>query len=742
MNRSIQRIFLFSLLLSSLLSCDRRNENTICRPVEELAHRLLGSHAQQIVFAQILPTDSCDSRYTIHADRQKVRISGTDRSALAVGLRRYLSEVCHVYISPYAMDTLSLPDVLPLPRKELRGSARTSQRFFLNYCTFGYTTAYWKWSDWERFIDWMALNGVNMPLAITGQEKVWLKVWSRMGLEPDSIRSYFTGPAHLPWHRMNNLDRWEGPLPAEWIEQQAILQQKILERERSLGMTPVLPAFSGHVPLALKEKFPDAPIQKLGEWGGFDKEYAAYYLHPSSPLFSRIQELFLQEQTKLYGTDHIYGIDAFNEVDSPDWSPEYLASVADAIYSSLSNEDPNAHWLMMGWLFYYDRKHWTPERIEAFLTAVPTGRILLLDYFCDKAEVWRETKAFHGQPYLWCYLGNFGGNTWLCGHLDDVYAKLEKAFASDTPPQGIGGTLESLDSNPIAHEYLLAQAWSPTPTPAEWIDRWALSHGGAYDPHIREAWELLYKGPYSHATTGSQGVLIHSRPVLNGSAGWSTTPWYNYPNEDIVKAWKILIDSDAPVTSSVRFDLVNVGRQALGNLFLHYRDLFTKAYEQKDLRHAQEYGERMLRLIDDYDSLLGYEPSFSLEKWIEDARSHADSSVGLSDYYERNARSILTAWGQAGGQLTEYANRGWAGLVRSYYAPRWERFVKTILSCLENGETFDAEAFREEMVDFEDRWRKDLPTILYPSSRTDLRRFARQVHNAHFGVCKPAADAS
>ena len=26
---------------------------------------------------------------------------------------------------------------------------------------------WWGWTEWERFIDWMALQGVTMPLAIT-----------------------------------------------------------------------------------------------------------------------------------------------------------------------------------------------------------------------------------------------------------------------------------------------------------------------------------------------------------------------------------------------------------------------------------------------------------------------------------------------------------------------------------------------------------------------------------------------
>ncbi len=85
---------------------------------------------------------------------------------------------------------------------------------------------FWKWKDWERFIDWMALNGVNMPLAITGQEMVWYKVWKKIGLTDEEIRSYFTGPVYLPWHRMANIDGWNGPLPMQWLESQAELQKR------------------------------------------------------------------------------------------------------------------------------------------------------------------------------------------------------------------------------------------------------------------------------------------------------------------------------------------------------------------------------------------------------------------------------------------------------------------------------------------------------------------------------------
>ena len=188
----------------------------------------------------------------------------------------------------------------------------------------------------------MALNGINMPLAITGQEAVWYNVWSKLGMTDKEIRNYFTGPTYLPWHRMANIDKWNGPLPKEWLDKQTILQKQILERERALNMKPVLPAFAGHVPAELKKIYPEANIQYLGEWAGFDDAYRCHFLNPEEPLFAKIQKLFLDEQTKLFGTDHIYGVDPFNEVDPPSWEPKYLKNVSKNMYNTLKKSRPRS----------------------------------------------------------------------------------------------------------------------------------------------------------------------------------------------------------------------------------------------------------------------------------------------------------------------------------------------------------------------------------------------------------------
>ena len=497
-------------------------------------------------------------------------------------------------------------------------------------------------------------------------------------------------------------------------------------------MTPVLPAFAGHVPADLKDIYPDEEIMKTGSWGGFDDRYGTYYLHPQSPLFAKIQRLFIEKQTELFGTDHIYGIDAFNEVDSPDWSTSFLSKVGRSIYSSLSSVDPQARWLMMAWLFYYDKKHWTPERIEAFLTAVPQDRLILLDYFCDKTELWRETQAFHGQPYIWCYLGNFGGNTWLCGHLQDTYDKLQKAWDSPTPPAGIGGTLEALDVNMVAHEYTLSQAWTPAPTPQEWVTNWARMRGGVQDAKVIEAWKLLESGPYRHPSTGSQSVLIHATPSLQGFSGWSTVPTYGYSDLDLAQAWHLLLTAKVDLTPAHQYDIVNVGRQLLGNLFIAYRDSLAAAYESKDLPRTRLCARQMMQLISDYDTLLSYDPHFLLSTWLRYAREMGAGDEALADYYERNARSIITVWGESGKQLRDYANRGWSGLVKSFYAPRWQLFADALITSLEQRSPFDEAAFKAQIHNFEEEWRRSTSPIEYTVPTRPLKEYALQLYDTYF----------
>ena len=708
------KVLLLASVLLAFVSCRTDDE----RAVEALARRVMGDKAKVVVFEQI--TDTVD-RYELLQKGSKVLIRGNNANSMAVGLNRYIQQYCLANVSWYHYNPVQLPEVMPTVPEKVTATAELPERFFLNYCTFGYTMPWWKWEQWERFIDWMALNGVNMPLAITGQEAVWQKVWRKYGLTDEQIRAYFTGPAHLPWHRMCNIDSWQGPLPQSWIDGQAQLQKRILSRERELNMRPVLPAFSGHVPRALQEAV-GKPLKTtpVGGWGRFAKEYRCTYLNPTDSLFACIQKDFMEEQIRMYGTDHIYGVDPFNEVAPPSVEPADLASMSKGIFESMTAVDPEAIWLQMGWLFIASPGRWTPERVEAYLTAVPQGRMIILDYEGDFKEVWRQTERCYGQKFIWCYLGNFGGMTGIEGDFHLNADRIAATKAEGGPGfVGIGSTLEGFGVNEPVYEAVLSQAWDTGVSFDEYIDNIADRHLGRVDSTFRAYWHYMVENAYVTHTSNSSSSVICCHPNLEGIWNGTTVYKRGYDIAHMEKALEMLeqVEGDSDY---LEFDRTNLRRQVLDNRAPAIRERFTKAYKAADRDGMVAASEDFLALCDSLVAVVRTRPEFSLEGWIADARSWGVTE-DEKDYFEMNARTIITVWGD-GYHLTDYANRDFDGLIETFYKVRWKMFFDAVLAAHDAGEPYvnmrtpryrrsqeqnncvRALRFDEEIWDFECRW--------------------------------------
>lgn len=703
----MKRILLSLLVLLACVSAAGRTAAE--KAAGDLARRIVPAYASRIRFVQV---DGWGDRYELSCRGRKVLIRGGNAIAMAVGLNRYLGDCCHTTVSWYADDPVEVPAAMPAVPEPVGGQARVKDRFFLNYCTFGYTMPWWQWEDWERLIDWMALNGINLPLAITGQEAVWQKVWRRYGLTDEQIRSYFTGPAHLPWHRMNNIDSFDGPLPQGWIDGQVKLQQQILARERALGMRPVLPAFAGHVPGLLKELRPDAQITRLSRWGGFPDAYRCCFLSSADPLYAEIQQAFLEEQTRLFGTDHVYGFDLFNEVEAPSWDPETLAEISRKAYGSVAAVDPDAVWVQMGWLFHYDRKHWKPEIMKAYLQAVPQGRVVILDYYLEHTPVWKNSESFYGQPFILCYLGNFGGNTRFAGDFREIGKRLEEGLAQGGSITGIGSTLEGFGINMPIYEYTLGKVWDGETEVPEWITALADRRLGRVDPAWRKAWTALADSVYIGGL-GTQTTLVCVRPTRDRARKWTDYHNIRYDNATLIRIWKRMLSVPGGNGTTAQ-DIVTVGSQALGNRFVDLRNAFVRCIDGKDAVGAEAAAARMQELIADIDALLACDPQYRLDKWLDDAAAWARTPEEAA-YYRHNARRIVTTWGQVT-TLQDYASRQWSGLLTSFYARRWKLFTDTALETLRAGKEFDDKAFMGRITDFENAWVADDTPVRCPEA--------------------------
>lgn len=671
---------------------------------QALARRLSPQLEQKVIFEVITAASNGSDIFSIETRGDKVVIGGNNANSMAVGLNRYLNRYCKTTVSWYGDIDIDLPSTLPnVPEKETV-EARVPQRFFLNYCTYGYTMPFWDWADWERFIDWMALNGINMPLAITGQEAVWYNVWTKMGMSDEEVRSYFTGPVYLPWHRMANIDAWCGPLPKEWLDGQAELQKKILTRERALNMRPVLPAFAGHVPRKLKEMYPDADIKAMSTWDEFEEPYRTFFLNSEDPLYGKIQKMFLEEQTRMFGTDHIYGIDPFNEMDPPSFEPDYLHNVSKHIYESLTAVDPKAEWMQMGWFLYYQRKDYTPERAKAMLTGVPQGKMTMLDYYCEYKEMWRDLDGFFGQPYIWCYLGNFGGNSNIQGNVKEAGKKLETALKEGGKNLvGIGSTLEGLEVQQFPYEYIFEKAWDFKKTDEQVVNELADRHAGCESQPLREVWKVLYDSVLNIRPTTFCGPLPCQYPELDKVHGRCSV---RYNPKQLLYVWDKMLEQDTVTTDAMTIDLIWIGRQLLGDLFYMKKNELDIAFHENDEERMSTAFQDMAAIVLSLEKLNSEHPFCTMDKWIEQARD-LGVAPDVKDYYEMNARRLVTTWG---GDLNDYSCRNWSGLMGSYYFQRWYAYYNYLLELNSRRGEYDHKVLQQMIEPIQNSWPTQMGT--------------------------------
>ncbi|MBN2162106.1 MAG: alpha-N-acetylglucosaminidase [Pontiellaceae bacterium] len=679
---------------------------------------------------EVIPAAGGKDVFEIESIGDRVVLRGNTGGSIAAAYYHYLKYFLKCHVS-WCGDNLELPNTPPALDGLIRKEIPYTYRYNYNYCTYSYSMAFWDWERWEKEIDWMALHGINMPLAITGEEAVWREVYRDMGLSDEDLDAFFVGPAYFGWGWMGNLDAWGGPLPQRWIDDQCALQKKILDRERALGMKPVLPAFTGHVPPALLQKFPDAKIQQMRGWSGFD---GTYVLDPMDPLFIEIGKAFLIKQTEMFGTDHLYSADTFNEMDPPSTDLHYLADISRTIYRSMAEGDPLAVNVMQGWLFLHGN-FWQQDRIEAYLGAVPDDRMILLDLFATAKPQWERTNAFGGKPWIWCMLHNWGGKMGMYGRTQAVGQELPSLLTNPDAGRlvGIGLTMEGIGTNPFMYELMTEMAWRTEPVDLEaWTREYVRRRYGKVSPAAEAAWMILIDTLYdcTNKRHGPQGAHYCMRPTPEFSDGSFVRSELFYDPAEIRKALQLMLDASKQLgdVDPFQYDLVDLARQCMSDLSLEMHREMGAAYENGDAGRFEAIGKKWLQSMLDLDRLLRTRPEFLLGNWLEPAKARATSREEKA-LYEWNARSQITLWGPRNSPLHDYAQKQWSGLMRDFYYPRWEMMIETVAADLRAERRFDRKAFDERVSRFEESWTKQTnsyPTAPSGAALTEVRNIFRE----------------
>ena len=638
-------------------------------------------------------------------------IRGNSWVNIAVGINWYLKHHAGIHISWNNMN-VKLPAVLPIVKQKERHETDLKLRYNFNYCTFSYTMAFWDWNRWQKEIDWMALHGINMPLAAVGTESVWRNMLLKLGYSEEEVGKFIAGPAFLAWWEMNNLEGWGGPLPLGWYKQQETLQKKILARMKEMGMKPVLPGYCGMVPHDAKQKL-GLNVTDAGRWNSYQRPAN---LSPTDSRFAEIADLYYKELTRLYGKSDYYSMDPFHESGN-DAAVDY-GKAGEALMSAMKRANPHAIWVVQGWnenprpqmianlkvgdLLVLDLFSESRQNFEDFCTGENTSGTGKKDFSTSKKE------GIYGKhQWLFCLLENFGGNVGLHGRMDQLLNNFYLATGKkDTPKQensslltlhsslkGWGFTMEGSENNPVMFELMSELPWRAEKiTKEDWIREYCYARYGVHDATIEKAWILLaqsiYNCPKGNIQQGTHESIFCARPSLNSYQVSTWSLMSNYYDPEDTRQAAILLTSVAEKyrgNNNFEYDLVDICRQALAD---QGRKQYLKAMADYKSFSRQEFkkdSNRFLKMILLQDKLLGTRQEFRLGHWIEEARN-LGKTAEEKDLYEWNARVQITTWGNRicadNGGLHDYGHKEWQGLLKDFYYLRWSTFMKSLASQL------------------------------------------------------------
>ena len=645
-------------------------------PIQGLLERIDKGASRKFVIEQVKsPTDF----FELDQKGDKVVIRGNNYVSIATGVNWYLKYYAGIQLSWNGM-TAQLPAVLPaVPQKE-RHETDLKYRYDFNYCTYSYTMAFWDWDRWEKEIDWMALHGINLPLAVVGADVVWYNVLTKLGYTKDEINEFIAGPAFQGWWLMNNLEGWGGPNPDSWYKQRETLQKQILKRMREYGIRPVLPGYSGMVPHNAKERL-GLNVSDPGLWCGYRRPA---FLQPTDPRFNEIADLYYKEMSRLYGKADFYSMDPFHE--GGNVAGVDLNAAGQAIWGAMKKANPKAVWVAQAW---------QANPRQKMIENLPAGDLIVLDLFAesrpqwgDPESTWYRKEGFGKHDWLYCMLLNYGGNVGLHGKMKHVIDEFYKAKTSSfgKTMKGVGMTMEGSENNPVMFELLCELPWRPARFDKdEWLKNYTVARYGKADKAVQDAWLLLsntiYNCPAKNTQQGTHESVFCGRPDYDvyQVSSWSEMEPY-YKPEDIIRAAGIMLSAADRFkgNNNFEYDLIDIVRQAVAEKGRLVYPIMIDVYKAGEKELFAASSQRFLDLILLQDKLLAARPEFKVGTWIEKARN-LGTTPEEKDLYEWNARVQVTTWGNRvaadEGGLRDYAHKEWNGLLRDFYYNRWKVWI-------------------------------------------------------------------
>lgn len=590
--------------------------------------------------------------YEIEAADEKIILRASSDSALAAGYYRYLRDFCDMELSPCGNAEVYASGKPRPVKKKVVQTLQYSLRLAMDYDIYAHDAYAWDWDRWERELDYLAMQGVNAVYMPVGQEAVWYYAALDMEIKREDAMVYLSNPCYFPLQLSGKIDSFLPMTDTNYLKAQIALGKQIVTRMREIGIEPILPAFSGHVPKYLKGYFPHAAMYFVTPYAGFPFTYRVY---PDDPLFAKVASALQKRQTDYFGTAKYYMADPFLGVQPRVKDASVLPETGKAILTAIRAVSPDGVWVQHVCDF-------TPQLVKY----VARNDVLLL----DPDGAWDNNNV--DLPYIRGIHINDGAHTVLTG---DVSGILQAAFPEDAA--GIGVFSDYSSANPILSACAFIRLTEDACKDAqdafvhEATRRWGSAEACLCDTAKLLA-ETCYNADSPAVPVGSIPAARPSTELRHTAPG--DTLALHYDNRKLCLALEKMLASEGDYTDGYVFDVCDVTRQMLSNYARRLYVGVIDGYLNRNGRLFETATNAFLRVLSDMDKLLSTRPEFSLHRHLYTAGSRAEGKTDQQNF-ELALLASLTLFGPMQDPISyDLRWKEWSDLTGEYYAKRWHAF--------------------------------------------------------------------
>ena len=715
---------------------DRYSLSTV-RSVRALIDRIAGPGTGDKFDVQLIPAEEGTGRdvwevdWNSSANRPVLR--GNDGVSLATAFNYYLKYYCYQDF-PYvatASYKIEMPKSLPKVENKVHNVFEYEYRHYFNVnCEYKYSAVNYGEQEWQRRVDWMAMNGYNMFLFDFDYRAVWLK------MAQDGVlgKAFVKGepeynPAAMKELLTASVDKvpmfGEYAVSEKSVELSAQLGASVVEMAFELGIEPEIRPFYGALPFMFpnnhddyyKRSKADFRIDLPGSvFDGLTAYLAAKWQNSPQGIalspytvasasaedqkkaletFTYLSEQYYAYYMKVYPFDangrtlkYVYK-DLVEEQGFVIKHAAYPNKTLSYLEEQFQKLNPSGKWIVSSWTI----QQWELDYFSV-------DKTLVIDLAGNKSG---STNEFWGTQWLWCRLNNYGGNQGLGHDLPGAVTQFAKLKQSSKNLSGFALGPEGSDTDPLYYDFMSELSWrSDLPlTKAEadayiagWMREYAKRRYGleayAEAPELFDEFtELLRTTFYSATPKGApEQSVINGAPKLSGTqarpnADTQTQGWSFKDASELFGLTAALVNTIGKEnqTPGFLYDMTDVTRQILSELAQPIYKKIDPAYSKDTIGTAKAYTQMIIDIIYDMDELLASNENFLFGSRVEGARSRGATEADAA-YYEVIERTFVTYWMADNATpiwaVYDYANKQLAGYLKDWCAVRWEYFYNEL----------------------------------------------------------------